>query len=64
MTARPGQPKPPAQPGFGWCHWHRGPSGIAVPISVIEQGSGAGVGLYAYAPCREQRRLRPYGERP
>jgi hypothetical protein len=42
---------------FGWCHWHQGPSGTAVLIQVIEQGSGPGYALYACAPCREQRGL-------
>lgn len=48
------------EPGFGWCHWHKGASGTAVLISFIEQGSGPGAALYACAPCREQRRLVPY----
>ncbi|MFF3359591.1 hypothetical protein ACFYWN_45135 [Streptomyces sp. NPDC002917] len=46
----------------GWCHWHQGTSGTAVLITVIEQGSGPGAALYACAPCREQRRLVPYGK--
>ncbi|MFJ8852331.1 hypothetical protein [Streptomyces sp. NPDC102437] len=49
-------------PGLGWCHWHKGPSGTAVLVDVIEQGSGPGRQLYACAPCREQRRLTPYCE--
>ncbi|MGW3165850.1 hypothetical protein ACWC9Q_23825 [Streptomyces sp. NPDC001142] len=64
MTMRPAQSKPPVRPGFGWCHWHKGPSGTAVLVDVIEQGSGPGIGLYACAPCREQRRIHPYGEQP
>ncbi|WP_327711308.1 hypothetical protein OG912_24875 [Streptomyces sp. NBC_00464] len=47
---------------FGWCHWHKGPSGTAVLIRIIEQGSGPGAALYACAPCREQRRLVPIDE--
>ncbi|MFE7108377.1 hypothetical protein ACFU98_47535 [Streptomyces sp. NPDC057575] len=42
-----------------WCHWHKGPSGTAVLVDVIEQASGPGAGLYACAPCREQRGLVP-----
>jgi len=49
---------------FGWCHWHKGPSGTAVLIRVIEQGSGPGATLYACAPCREQRSLAPFAEQP
>ncbi|MEU2251154.1 hypothetical protein [Streptomyces sp. NPDC019224] len=48
----------------GWCHWHKGPSGTAVLVHVIEQGSGPGVRLYACAPCREQRGLVPASELP
>ncbi len=60
MTARP---RPVPDPvGSGWCHWHAGPSGTAVLIEVVEQGSGPGHARYACAPCREQRGLRPYGE--
>ncbi|PWS43897.1 hypothetical protein DKT74_14250 [Streptomyces sp. ZEA17I] len=47
---------------FGWCHWHKGPSGTAVLVQIIEQNSGPGVGLYACAPCREQRGLVTYSE--
>ncbi|MFI9627582.1 hypothetical protein [Streptomyces sp. NPDC052042] len=60
MTSRPAQT--PMAAGTGWCHWHKGPSGTAVLVSIIEQGSGPGTALYACAPCREQRRLRPYDE--
>ncbi|MFI9624849.1 hypothetical protein [Streptomyces sp. NPDC052042] len=61
MTA---QPKPAAPPGPGWCHWHKGPSGTAVLVCIIEQNSGPGIAQYACAPCREQRGLRPYDEQP
>ncbi|MFH9369104.1 hypothetical protein ACH4K8_25885 [Streptomyces anulatus] len=44
---------------FGWCHWHKGPSGTAVMVDLVEQNSGPGAGLYACAPCREQRGLVP-----
>lgn len=47
-----------------WCHWHKGPSGTAVLVDVIEQASGPGAGLYACAPCREQRGLVPLAEQP
>ncbi|MFI5754302.1 hypothetical protein [Streptomyces sp. NPDC051569] len=46
----------------GWCDWHVGPSETAVLIDVIEQGSGPGITWFACAPCREQRRLVPYGD--
>ncbi|MBM9621811.1 hypothetical protein ACFQ60_17755 [Streptomyces zhihengii] len=49
---------------FAWCHWHKGPSGTAVLIRIIEQGSGPGAALYACAPCREQRGLVPVDEQP
>lgn len=48
----------------GWCHWHKGPSGTAVLIHIIEQNSGPGAGRYACAPCREQRHLIPLAEQP
>ncbi|KOG84487.1 hypothetical protein ACZ90_02555 [Streptomyces albus subsp. albus] len=51
-----------AGPTFGWCHWHEGPSGTAVMVRVVEQGSGPGAALYACAPCREQRGLVPFSE--
>lgn len=54
----------PAASAFGYCHWHKGPSGTAVLIRIIEQGSGPGAALYACAPCREQRRLVPVDEQP
>ena len=47
-------------PSYGWCDWHKGPSGTAVLVQVIEQSSGPGGGLYACAPCREQRGLVPF----
>ncbi|OKJ31527.1 hypothetical protein AMK22_25995 [Streptomyces sp. CB01580] len=53
-----------ANPGSGWCHWHKGPSGTTVLIEIVDQGSDPGTALYACAPCREQRRLVSYGERP
>ncbi|WP_335933975.1 hypothetical protein [Streptomyces sp. PTD5-9] len=64
MTAQPRpQPVPViADSETSWCHWHRGPSGTAALIEIVEQGSGPGAALYACAPCREQRRLVPYGE--
>ncbi|MFI2465923.1 hypothetical protein ACH475_06040 [Streptomyces globisporus] len=54
----------PTGPTYGWCDWHEGPSGTAVLISVVEQCSGPGITRYACAPCREQRRLVPYGQQP
>ncbi|MFB7916641.1 hypothetical protein [Streptomyces sp. NPDC056061] len=58
------RPVPPEGAGTCWCHWHEGPSGTAVLIEIIEQGSGPGHARYTCAPCREQRRLVPYDERP
>ncbi|WP_322984645.1 hypothetical protein [Streptomyces sp. S584] len=52
------------RPAFGWCHWHKGPSGTAVLISVIEQQSGPGFALYACQPCRETLRLVADDEQP
>lgn len=63
MSVRPVRPVPDSEVvGTGWCHWHKGPSWTAVLIEIVEQGSGPGAALYACAPCREQRRLIPYGE--
>ncbi|GAA5033246.1 hypothetical protein [Streptomyces siamensis] len=50
--------------GYGWCHWHRGHSQTARLVQIIEQSSGPGAGLYACAPCREQRGLTPVADRP
>jgi hypothetical protein len=52
------------EPSYGWCHWHKGTSGTAVLISVAEGQAGAEYRQYACAPCREQRRLVPYGQNP
>ncbi len=62
MTETTGATPTAAGPTFGYCHWHKGPSGTAVLVSIIEQGSGPGAGLYACAPCREQRGLIPYAK--
>ncbi|QNP67747.1 hypothetical protein [Streptomyces genisteinicus] len=43
----------------GWCHWHKGPSGSAEFVDVLERQSGPPIELYACAPCREQRGLVP-----
>lgn len=45
----------------GWCHWHEGPSETAVLVDAVEKNSGPPYGLFACAPCREQRRLVPLG---
>lgn len=62
MAERTGTTPASTEPGYGWCNWHKGPSSTAVLISFIEQGSGPGAALYACAPCREQRRLVPFGQ--
>ncbi len=62
MTARP-SPDPDATVN-GWCHWHRGPSETAVLIDTVGSASGPAIPRYACAPCREQRPLIPYDERP
>lgn len=64
MTETTGATPTAAEPTFGYCHWHKGPSGTAVLIRVIEQGSGPGAALYACQPCRETLRLAPVAERP
>ncbi|MGY5069378.1 hypothetical protein [Streptomyces griseus] len=53
-----------AEHAAGWCHWHKGPSGTAVLVHVIEQNSGPGAAFYACAPCREQRGLTPLSDQP
>jgi hypothetical protein len=48
-----------------WCHYHRGPSQTARLVRVIKSESGGpGGGLYACAPCREQRGLTPVADIP
>lgn len=47
----------------GWCDWHKGPSGTAVPVDAAGEGRGPDAPRYACAPCRRQRGLRPAGER-
>ena len=48
----------------GWCDWHKGQSGTARLIDIIEKSSGPGVSRFACAPCREQRGLVALAERP
>ncbi|MGW7366458.1 hypothetical protein ACWGI8_24240 [Streptomyces sp. NPDC054841] len=43
-----------------WCHWHKGPSETAQLVEYGERQSGPPVPLYACAPCREQRGLKPH----
>lgn len=62
MTNTTDRTRTPAGPMAGWCDWHEGPSGTAVLVQAIEQGSGPGVNRYACAPCREQRNLIPFSE--
>lgn len=50
------------EPGHGWCHWHKGPSGTAVLVNVIPSSSGPDFGQYACQPCREQHNLVPFGQ--
>lgn len=65
MNVRPVRPVPaPETTETAWCHWHQGPSGTAVLIEIIEQGSGPGTALYTCAPCCEQGRLTPYRKQP
>ncbi|MFJ8766680.1 hypothetical protein [Streptomyces clavifer] len=52
------------EPSYGWCHWHKGTSGTAVLIEMVERQSGPAYGLYACAPCREQRGLVPFVGQP
>ncbi|MFJ6319721.1 hypothetical protein ACIQJW_26925 [Streptomyces californicus] len=52
----------PAGATYPWCDWHKGPSGTAVLVDAIEQGSGPGVTRFACAPCREQRGLVPFSK--
>lgn len=60
MAERTGTYDARTEPSYGWCHWHKGTSGTAVLIEVVEQQSGPGYGHYACQPCREQRNLTPY----
>ncbi|WP_432104881.1 hypothetical protein [Streptomyces sp. bgisy091] len=62
MTKNTGGTTTEAEARQGHCHWHRGPSGTAVLVQIIEQCSGPGAGLYACAPCREQRGLVPLAD--
>ena len=47
-----------------WCHWHKGPSETAILVDAIERNSAPPIALYACAPCREQRGLGPFTDRP
>ncbi|NMI54235.1 MULTISPECIES: hypothetical protein [unclassified Streptomyces] len=47
-----------------WCHWHKGPSEIAILVDAIERNSAPPIALYACAPCREQRGLVALADRP
>jgi hypothetical protein len=47
------------------CDYHKGPSQTARLVRIIESGPGGpGSGLYACAPCREQRWLTPVADIP
>ncbi|WP_189886237.1 hypothetical protein [Streptomyces xantholiticus] len=50
---------PAPQGTGGFCHFHGGDSGTALPVKSVIRNSGPDVLLYACAPCREQRRLTP-----
>lgn len=47
------------EPSYGWCDWHRGPSGSAVLMKIETREDGTERRLYACAPCRDARRLVP-----
>lgn len=54
------RPKGAAEAEAGqFCHWHGGESASALPVKSVARNSGPDVLLYACAPCREQRRLKP-----
>lgn len=50
-------PSTPAADPTAWCHWHKGPSGTARLVDVIDQSSAPGSPQYACAPCRDQHHL-------
>jgi len=52
------------EPDYGYCAWHKGPTGTAVLIEMVERQSGPPYGRYVCAPCREQRGLVPYKKTP
>ncbi|MER6435406.1 hypothetical protein ABT275_03455 [Streptomyces sp. NPDC001185] len=45
------------------CDFHKGPSETAVLVDAIERNSAPPVGVWACAPCREQRGLTPLADR-
>jgi hypothetical protein len=49
---------------FDWCYWHKGPSGTAKVVQIIERPSGPPYPLRACAPCREQRGLVAVSDMP
>ncbi|MFE2750133.1 hypothetical protein ACFXKX_38515 [Streptomyces scopuliridis] len=49
---------------YDWCDFHKGPSQTARLVRIIETASGPGRGMYACAPCREQRGLTPVTDTP
>lgn len=53
----------PAPVAYGWCSWHEGHAAGVRLITVHEQGSGPGGGIFACSPCRELHRLVMFADR-
>jgi len=56
MDERTDQPPPSPEP---FCHQHGGRAATALPVQSVVRNSGPDVLLYACAPCREERGLKP-----
>lgn len=66
-SSQPTNQAPPsagAPSSFAWCSWHDEFSSTCRLVSIIEQGSGCGGGVFACAPCRAQHKLVPVADQP
>lgn len=61
-TRAPDAPTIPAT--FAWCSWHDDFATSCRLVRIVEQGSAAGGGAFACAPCRDTHRLTPVADLP
>ena len=64
MTPRNSRPAPAVPQSYAWCSWHNQFSSTCRLVGIVEQGSGAGGGLFACSGCREAHGLVPVADQP
>lgn len=52
--------QPSHPPSRTWCQWHQGYTTTGRMVAAIEQGSGAGLSIYACEPCRQENKLKTW----